>query len=103
MGRSAAEPPAASRSVLCSLQRMRCQPKEPCKLFTVHKRPSTQLEEVTASPLCQCSKGHRCPRRHTDPGSLPSSYYGDSLGVKVYSGHCVPVRHSSEPVYTLVK
>ncbi|KAJ8668945.1 hypothetical protein QAD02_000204 [Eretmocerus hayati] len=95
--------PAFVYSFACSPQsRMRCQPKEPCRLFSVHKRPASQLEEVNASPLCQCSRGHRCPMRHTDPGSLPSGYYGESLGVKVYTGHCVPLRHAKEPVYTLV-
>ncbi|XP_031780407.1 protein giant-lens isoform X2 [Nasonia vitripennis] len=96
--------PAFIYSFACSPQsRMRCQPKEPCRLFTVHKKTNSPLEDVNASPLCQCPKAHRCPRRHTDPGSLPSSYYGDSHGVKIYSGHCVPVRHTNEPVYTLVK
>ncbi|CAB0039328.1 unnamed protein product [Trichogramma brassicae] len=96
-------------SFACSPQsRMRCQAKEPCRLFTVHKKTSTAqalaqgLEDVNASPLCMCQKGYRCPKRHTDPGSLPSPYYGEGMGVKVFSGHCVPQRHPPEPVYTLV-
>ncbi|XP_015522888.1 protein giant-lens [Neodiprion lecontei] len=85
----------------CSPQsRLRCQHKEPCRLFTVRKRRSPQLEEVNASPLCQCPKGHRCPRRHTDPGSLPARSYSGVLEIKTYSGYCVPSHHS-EPVYTL--
>ncbi|XP_012268766.2 protein giant-lens [Athalia rosae] len=85
----------------CSPQsRLRCQHKEPCRLFTVRKRRSSQLEEVNASPLCQCPKGHRCPRRHTDPGSLPARSYSGILEIKTYSGYCVPSHHS-EPVYTL--
>ncbi|XP_014234203.1 protein giant-lens [Trichogramma pretiosum] len=96
-------------SFACSPQsRMRCQAKEPCRLFTVHKKTSTAqalaqgLEDVNASPLCMCQKGYRCPKRHTDLGSLPSPYYGEGMGVKVFSGHCVPQRHPPEPVYTLV-
>ncbi|KAL7305449.1 hypothetical protein TKK_0002190 [Trichogramma kaykai] len=96
-------------SFACSPQsRMRCQAKEPCRLFTVHKKTSSAqalaqgLEDVNASPLCMCQKGYRCPKRHTDPGSLPSPYYGEGMGVKVFSGHCVPQRHPPEPVYTLV-
>ncbi|XP_034944032.1 protein giant-lens [Chelonus insularis] len=85
----------------CSPQsRLRCQLKEPCRLFTVRKRRSSQLEEVNASPLCQCPKGHRCPRRHTDPGSLPARSYSGVLEIKTYSGYCVPAHHN-EPVYIL--
>ncbi|XP_053977871.1 protein giant-lens isoform X4 [Hylaeus volcanicus] len=87
----------------CSPQsRLRCQRKEPCRLFTVRKRQSSQLEEVNASPLCQCPKGHRCPRRHTDPGSLPARSYSGVLEIKTYSGYCVPLQpHHSEAVYTV--
>ncbi|XP_015118497.1 protein giant-lens [Diachasma alloeum] len=85
----------------CSPQsRLRCQHKEPCRLFTVRKRRSSQLEEVNASPLCQCPKGNRCPRRHTDPGSLPARSYRGALEIKTYSGYCVPIHHT-EPVYTV--
>ncbi|KAG7196952.1 hypothetical protein KM043_000219 [Ampulex compressa] len=82
----------------CSPQsRLRCQHKEPCRLFTVRKRRSSQLEEVNASPLCQCPKGHRCPRRHTDPGSLPARSYSGVLQVKTYSGYCLPSHHHPRP------
>lgn len=83
-------------------QRLRCQHKEPCRLFTVRKRRRSQLEEVNASPLCQCPKGHRCPRRHTDPGSLPARSYSGILEIKTYSGYCVPSQsHRSEATYTV--
>ncbi|XP_043259573.1 protein giant-lens isoform X2 [Colletes gigas] len=87
----------------CSPQsRLRCQRKEPCRLFTVRKRRSSQLEEVNASPLCQCPKGHRCPRRHTDPGSLPARSYSGVLEIKTYSGYCVPSQpHRNDAVYTV--
>ena len=81
-------------------QRLRCQHKEPCRLFTVRKRRSSQIEEVNASPLCQCPKGHKCPRRHTDPGSLPARSYAGILEIKTYSGYCVPSHHT-EPAYNL--
>ncbi|XP_076664570.1 protein argos isoform X2 [Andrena cerasifolii] len=87
----------------CSPQsRLRCQHKEPCRLFTVRKRQSSQLEEVNASPLCQCPKGHRCPRRHTDPGSFPATSYSGLFQIKTYSGYCLPSQpYHFEAVYTL--
>ncbi|XP_057324609.1 protein giant-lens [Microplitis mediator] len=87
-------------SFACSPQsRIRCQAKEPCRLFTVRKRHSPQLEEVVASPLCQCSTGRKCPKKHTDPGSIPArSYSGFEL--KIYSGFCIPT-HENEPIYVV--
>ncbi|XP_044020003.1 protein giant-lens [Aphidius gifuensis] len=87
-------------SFACSPQsRIRCQHKEPCRLFTVRKRKSSQIEEVNASPLCQCPSGLRCPKRHTDIGSLPAKSYAGLLEIKTYSGYCVP-NHHSESRYT---
>ncbi|KOC59973.1 Protein giant-lens [Habropoda laboriosa] len=101
--RSSEGSPGFIYAFACSPQsRLRCQHKEPCRLFTVRKRRSSQLEEVNASPLCQCPKGHRCPRRHTDPGSLPARSYSGVLEIKTYSGYCVPSQsHHSEAVYTV--
>ncbi|XP_068988515.1 protein giant-lens isoform X1 [Bombus flavifrons] len=101
--RSAEGSPGFIYAFACSPQsRLRCQHKEPCRLFTVRKRRSSQLEEVNASPLCQCPKGHRCPRRHTDPGSLPARSYSGILEIKTYSGYCVPSQsHHSEAVYNV--
>lgn len=94
--------PSRSLRIKLIFQRLRCQHKEPCRLFTVRKRRSSQLEEVNASPLCQCPKGHRCPRRHTDPGSLPARSYSGILEIKTYSGYCVPSQsHHSEAVYNV--
>lgn len=94
--------PSRSLRIKLMFQRLRCQHKEPCRLFTVRKRRSSQLEEVNASPLCQCPKGHRCPRRHTDPGSLPARSYSGILEIKTYSGYCVPSQsHHSEAVYNV--
>ncbi|KAH0954580.1 hypothetical protein HN011_002435 [Eciton burchellii] len=84
----------------CSPQsRIRCQHKEPCRLFTVRKRRNSQLEEVNASPLCQCTKGHRCPRRHTDPGSFPARSYAGVLEIKTYSGYCTRSHEFDKATY----
>lgn len=82
-----------------ALQKIRCQHKEPCRLFTVRKRRNSQLEEVNASPLCQCPRGHRCPRRHTDPGSSPARSYAGVLEIKTYSGYCVPYHGYDKMTY----
>ncbi|KAJ6628665.1 Protein giant-lens, partial [Pseudolycoriella hygida] len=73
----------------CSPQsRLRCQRKEPCKLFTVRKRQEF-LDEVNTNPLCQCPRSHRCPRHHTDAGVLlGKSYIEDNI--RTYSGYCMP-------------
>ncbi|KAG4067436.1 hypothetical protein HA402_009673 [Bradysia odoriphaga] len=73
----------------CSPQsRLRCQRKEPCKLFTVRKRQEF-LDEVNTNPLCQCPRNHRCPRHHTDAGVLlGKSYIEDNI--RTYSGYCLP-------------
>ena len=75
--------------------------KEPCKLFSVRKRNknSVAVEDVSVSPICQCHKGFRCPKKHTDPGSLPARAY-IGLDIKTYSAYCVPTHHS-DAVYTL--
>lgn len=86
----------------CSPQsRIRCQHKEPCRLFTVRKRRNSQLEEVNASPLCQCPRGHRCPRRHTDPGSLPARSYAGVLEIKTYSGYCIRYHDFDKVTYDI--
>ncbi|XP_011690233.1 PREDICTED: protein giant-lens [Wasmannia auropunctata] len=80
----------------CSPQsKIRCQHKEPCRLFTVRKRRNSQLEEVNASPLCQCPRGYKCPERHTDDGSSPARSYTGILEIKTYSGYCIPNPHYS--------
>lgn len=84
------------------LQRIRCQHKEPCRLFTVRKRRTSQIEDVNASPLCQCPGDLRCPKRHTDIGSLPTKSYSGELQIKTYSGYCVPSHHSQSR-YTFVE
>ncbi|XP_066940193.1 protein giant-lens [Macrobrachium rosenbergii] len=74
-------------SFACSPQsRLRCQRKEPCRLFTVKKRP--QFEEVNTNTLCQCPHAHHCPKHHKDPGVIPGkAYTEDSL--RTYSGYCM--------------
>jgi hypothetical protein len=73
---------------LCSLsQRLRCQRKEPCRLFTVRKRQEL-LDEVNTNTLCQCPHGHTCPRRHTDAGVIVGKSYTEEA-IKTYSGYCI--------------
>ncbi|XP_066994111.1 protein giant-lens [Anabrus simplex] len=75
-------------SFACSPQsRLRCQRKEPCRLFTLRKRPEL-LEEVNTSTLCQCPHGHTCPRHHTEPGVIPGNSYTEEA-IRTYSGYCV--------------
>lgn len=69
------------------IQRLKCQRKEPCKLFTVRKRQE-QLDEVNTNTLCQCPRDHRCPKLHTDAGAiLGKSYIEDNI--RTYSGYCM--------------
>ncbi|KDR07075.1 Protein giant-lens, partial [Zootermopsis nevadensis] len=75
-------------SFACSPQsRLRCQRKEPCRLFTVRKRQEL-LDEVNTNTLCQCPHGHVCPRHHTDPGVIAGKSYTEEA-IKTYSGYCI--------------
>ncbi|KAH6939066.1 hypothetical protein HPB50_015708 [Hyalomma asiaticum] len=84
--------PLATPAVLryafaCSpLSRLRCQRKEPCRLFTVRKRPD--VEEVNASTLCQCPRGWHCPAKHTE--AVPGPRYDR---VRTYSAYCTAPDH----------
>lgn len=69
-------------------QRLKCQRKEPCKLFTVRKRQEL-LDEVNTNPLCQCPRNHRCPRLHTDSGVISGKSYIED-NIRTYSGYCMP-------------
>lgn len=77
-------------SFACSPQtKLKCQRKEPCRLFSVKKsvsRPS--VDEVTLSSLCSCPHGHRCPKHHLDVGVVPGRVYTDDA-VRTYSGYCM--------------
>nr|XP_053655596.1 protein giant-lens-like [Cherax quadricarinatus] len=66
--------------------RLRCQRKEPCRLFTVKKRP--QFEEVNTNTLCVCPHGHQCPLHHMDPGVVPGKTYTEDY-IRTYSGYCL--------------
>jgi hypothetical protein len=68
-------------------QRLRCQRKEPCRLFTVRKRQEL-LDEVNTSTLCQCPHGHTCPRHHRDAGVIVGKSYTEEA-IKTYSGYCI--------------
>ncbi|KAJ8923709.1 hypothetical protein NQ315_010290 [Exocentrus adspersus] len=73
----------------CSPQtRLRCQRKEPCRLFTVRKRQEF-LDEVNVNTLCQCPHAHRCPHHHTDYGVIAGKSYTEEA-IKTYSGYCLP-------------
>ncbi|PNF41101.1 hypothetical protein B7P43_G06234 [Cryptotermes secundus] len=75
-------------SFACSPQsRLRCQRKEPCRLFTVRKRQEL-LNEVNTSTLCQCPHGHTCPRHHTEPGVIVGKSYTEEA-IRTYSGYCI--------------
>ncbi|XP_060536819.1 protein giant-lens [Cylas formicarius] len=74
--------------------RLRCQRKEPCRLFTVRRRQES-LDEANVDTLCQCPHGHRCPRHHTDEGVILVKSYGekkyfDDDFLDTYSGYCLP-------------
>ncbi|KAK4297251.1 hypothetical protein Pmani_030315, partial [Petrolisthes manimaculis] len=74
-------------SFACSPQsKLRCQRKEPCRLFTVKKRP--QFEDVNTNTLCQCPHSHTCPAHHTDPGVIPGKTYTED-SIRTYSGYCM--------------
>ncbi|XP_075227347.1 protein argos [Lycorma delicatula] len=75
-------------SFACSPQsRLRCQRKEPCRLFTVRKRLEL-LDEVNTNTLCQCPHNHYCPRHHTDPGVIQGKSYVEE-NIRTYSGYCL--------------
>lgn len=75
-------------SFACSPQsRLRCQRKEPCRLFTVRRRQEL-LDEANTNSLCQCPHSHYCPTHHSDPGVIQGNTY-DS--VRTYSGYCLPL------------
>ncbi|XP_032594684.1 protein giant-lens [Drosophila grimshawi] len=72
----------------CSpLTRLRCQRKQPCKLFTVRKRQEF-LDEVNINSLCQCPKGHRCPSHHTQSGVIAGESFLED-NINTYSGYCM--------------
>ena len=70
-------------------QKLKCQRKEPCRLFSVKKstgRPD--VDEVTMSTLCSCPHNHRCPKHHLDVGVVPGRIYSEDV-VRTYSGYCM--------------
>ena len=70
-------------------QKLKCQRKEPCRLFSVKKSGShSGAEEVSLSQLCSCPHSHRCPKHHLDMGVVPGKVYSDQE-VRTYSGYCV--------------
>ncbi|GAB6027065.1 hypothetical protein CHUAL_014107 [Chamberlinius hualienensis] len=71
----------------CSPQsRLRCQRKEPCRLFTVKKRPT--VDEVNTNTLCQCPLNHKCATHHTEAGVIAGKMYVEDQ-VRTYSGYCI--------------
>ena len=74
---------------LFQFQKLRCQRKEPCKLFSVRKNPSRpSADEVSTSSLCQCPHRRKCPKHHLDVGVIPGKVYSDD-SVRTYSGYCM--------------
>ncbi|CAB3244687.1 unnamed protein product [Arctia plantaginis] len=73
----------------CSPQsRLRCSRKEPCKLFSARRRHE-QIDEVNANTICQCPRGHTCPKHHTETGVLAGITYA-SEDIRTYHGYCMP-------------
>ena len=69
------------------LQKLKCQRKEPCRLFSVKPKAGQgagqeagqEVEEVTMSSLCSCPHSRRCPRHHTDVGVVPGRSYSEQV------------------------
>ena len=65
------------------LQKLKCQRKEPCRLFSVKPKAGQGagqgVEEVTMSSLCSCPHSRRCPRHHTDVGVVPGRSYSEQV------------------------
>ena len=66
-------------------QKLRCQRKEPCRLFTVRKRPD--VEEVNTNTLCQCPQGYGCPSHHKKANVVTGTVYTLD-NIRTYSGYC---------------
>ncbi|XP_076322535.1 protein giant-lens-like [Tachypleus tridentatus] len=72
----------------CSPQSwQRCQRKEPCRLFTVKKRPG--VEQVNFSRLCECPLGFVCPKRYAEPSVMVDTI-GNGDHTRTYSAYCGP-------------
>ncbi|XP_039291877.1 uncharacterized protein LOC111056787 isoform X2 [Nilaparvata lugens] len=77
-------------SFACSPQsRLRCQRKEPCRLFTVRRRQEL-LDEVNTNTLCQCPRDHSCPTHHTHTAGVVQGKTYLEENVRTYSGYCLP-------------
>lgn len=74
-------------SFFAHFQKLKCQRKDPCKLFTVRKRQE-QVDEVNTNALCQCASGYRCPKLHTDIGVILGRNYVED-NIRTYSGYCM--------------
>ncbi|KAI1301854.1 Giant-lens -like protein [Halotydeus destructor] len=74
--------------------RLKCERKEPCRLFTVRKR-SDGAQEVNTNRICQCPRGLTCPSHHTDRYSLPGVAYPEDQ-VKTYTAYCSPEQASEQ-------
>lgn len=53
--------------------RLKCQPKEPCKLYSVRKLPFN-IEDITTNILCQCRRGYSCPDHYNG-----SAVFGENI------------------------
>ena len=74
---------------LLFLQKLKCQRKEPCRLFSVRKnyeRPTA--DEVNTSQLCECPHRKKCPKHHLDVGVIPGKIYSDD-SMRTYSAYCM--------------
>jgi hypothetical protein len=70
-------------------QKLRCQRKEPCRLFSVRKnRDRPSADEVNMSTLCHCPHRRHCPKHHLDVGVIPGKAYSDDA-LRTYAGYCI--------------
>lgn len=78
-----------TRSEFHLFQKLKCERKEPCRLFSVKKSAHrADVDEVTTSSLCSCPHNHRCPQHHLDVGVVPGRVYSEDA-VRAYSGYCM--------------
>ena len=78
-----------TRSEFHFFQKLKCERKEPCRLFSVKKSAHrADVDEVTTSSLCSCPHNHRCPQHHLDVGVVPGRVYSEDA-VRAYSGYCM--------------
>uniref|UniRef100_A0A8D8QZ25 Protein giant-lens n=2 Tax=Cacopsylla melanoneura TaxID=428564 RepID=A0A8D8QZ25_9HEMI len=89
---------ALAFSFACSpASTLKCQRKEPCRLFSVKKRPHA-IEEVNTNSLCQCGPHRYCPSHHHESVGVVAGKVYDEESVRTYSGYCLPRKSTGDEV-----